>query len=410
MLFSAYREMRGNRIALVTQSGGAGILMADKCEEVGLEVPELPPETQARLASIVPAFGSTKNPVDVTAEMVSRPNLVREALEVLLAEPMVDALVIFLGGLKGTGPLLAKDIAQVASNARKPVLVAWMAAPREAWSVLRSNGVPIFPDAVRCVKALGKLLRFSREKPSAIQSGAGQPDPRALALVARARRDGFKTLGEDDSKRLLRYYGIPLPRESLAKTVQQAVAAANEIGFPVAMKVVSPDIPHKTDCGCVALSIENAQEVEESFERIMTNASRIPEARISGVLVQEMVQGVAEVIVGMKRDPVLGPAIMFGLGGIFVEVLGDTSTRVAPITRQEALAMIDEVKGVRLLKGYRGGQAADIESLAEVLVRVSLMAMQIPELEELDINPLVIMGKGSKAVDALVVLGGGSEE
>jgi acyl-CoA synthetase (NDP forming) len=227
------------------------------------------------------------------------------------------------------------------------------------------------------------------------------------AVRERLAASAHATLSEKESKDAVAAWDIPVTSEVLAATADDAVAAAERIGYPVALKVDSPDIPHKTEAGVVRLSLLNAASVRAAYEEIVANARRnVPDARLAGVLVQEMIDGGVEVIVGVKRDPQMGPMLLFGTGGVMVEVYNDVALRHCPIARAEALRMIDEVKGARLLKGYRGKPACDIDALAGVLVRVSHMAEHLDGvLAELDINPLMVLpqGCGVKAADALLV-------
>ncbi|AEM39268.1 ATP-grasp domain protein [Pyrolobus fumarii 1A] len=227
-------------------------------------------------------------------------------------------------------------------------------------------------------------------------------------LVEHAKADGRRKLLEHEVYELLGSYGLPIPRYKLAKSVDEAVKAAEEIGYPVVLKVVSPDIIHKSDVGGVKLGLHSPEDVKRAFNEIVDNVSKsAPGARIVGVLVQEMVPDGLEVLVGGVRDETFGPVIAFGLGGVFVEVYRDVSFRVAPLARVDALSMMREVRAWRLLEGYRGLPPRDIEAIADVIMRVSSLMMDIPEIKELDINPLMVYeaGRGAKIADARVILG-----
>lgn len=212
-------------------------------------------------------------------------------------------------------------------------------------------------------------------------------------------------LTEYESKKLLSKYGIPVTKEFIAKNTKDAIQFAEQIGFPVAMKIVSKEITHKSDSGCVLLNIGGINEVEKGFLTLINNANmHVPNATLDGVLISEMVQGGIETIVGVKRDPQFGAVIMFGLGGIFVEVFKDFSLRVAPITKFDAINMIKEIKGYKILKGFRGHKEYDIDSVVDVLLSVSKISEEIDNLLELDINPLIVQEKGVVAVDARILL------
>lgn len=229
----------------------------------------------------------------------------------------------------------------------------------------------------------------------------------ANKIIADARIQGRKLLAEQESKKVLEAYDVPTTRDKLARNKDEGVKFAREIGFPVVLKISSPDISHKTDAGGVKLGLKTEAEVRASFDAIMENASKFkPEAKISGVLVQNMAQPGREVIVGVHRDPVFGPVVMFGLGGVFVEVLRDVSFRVATdMTRQDALGMILEIKGFPYLQQYRGMKAADINFIADMIMNIAEIARNIPEIIEMDVNPLFVYESGGMAVDARIVLG-----
>ncbi len=224
-------------------------------------------------------------------------------------------------------------------------------------------------------------------------------------ILAQAKNDGRRILTEHESKKILQAYDIPTTVEELALNSDDATRAASKIGFPVVLKIASPDITHKSDVGGVKLNLKNADEVKQAYNEILNNAKKNkPEAIILGVLVQKMsIQG-REVIIGLTKDPQFGPVIMFGLGGIFVEVLKDVSFRLPPITREEALNMITEVKGYPILKGIRGDPPADVDALSDILEKISRMALEIPEISEMDLNPIFVFDKGALAVDARIVL------
>ena len=230
----------------------------------------------------------------------------------------------------------------------------------------------------------------------------------AMDVIERAKKDGRKILLEPEAKTICRIYGIPVTKFKVAKSEEEAVKFAKEIGFPVVLKIVSPDVIHKSDVGGVYINIKNEEEVREKYRIIINNVKKhIPNARIYGIFVQEMAPEGIEVIVGGLRDPQFGPTIMFGLGGIFVEVLKDVSFRIVPITRMDAEEMIHEIKGYKLLEGYRMGYKADIESIIDILLKVSSMMEELP-IKELDLNPIFVYEKGAKVgakvIDARMVV------
>ena len=403
------RRPGGNRVAVISMSGGAGVLMADHCAAAGLELPTLSPDTLERLRAILPAFAGLNNPIDVTGNVSAREGSFVEALELILADPLVDMLGICLASISGpAGNQIAIDVARVCAATTKPVLVAWCAdveRTREGYEALAAVGTPRYDTPVRCARGMDALWHFERARRDHERISA---EP-VLRLERPAQRQALAGLQADlteyQAKQVLADYGIPVTREALATTAEQAVVLAAQIGFPVVMKIVSPMIPHKTEAGGVKVGVRDAQAVREAFSEIVANAGcHSPGAPIDGVLVQAMVSGGTEVIVGVTQDPLFGPAILFGLGGIFAEVMKDVCFRIAPITRSEAMAMIRSIRAFPILDGARGRPKADLDALADALVRLAALAVDLQDsIAEIDINPLIVLpaGQGVVAVDAL---------
>ncbi|MBI2817422.1 MAG: acetate--CoA ligase family protein [Acidobacteria bacterium] len=409
----------GPNTAMMTISGGAGILMCDRCEQAGLKVATLKDETIEALRPVLPAFASLVNPVDVTAELVATPGLLKTPMEIVLADPNVDSLVIFLGLQLHTGTALARDIVEVASKTDKMVAVNWIAPPAEALGILRENHIPVFSDPGRGIRALGALAGYVRRRErfmarsakAATEVGTDrQTQDEARAIIQTIRREelAFQKMSEAEGKAILSLYGIPSPKRTLATSATQAVKAAGDLGFPVVMKISSPGIPHKTEAGGVRLGIADAQQVSRAYDEIIANAkSYNPKAKLDGVLVEQMITGGVQVMVGFKQDARFGPAVTFGMGGIYVELMGDVSLRVLPFDEEEALDMMQGTKVYRLLTGFRGDRPRDIGALAKVIVAVGRLAQDFKdELVEVDINPVLVLpeGKGVVAVDSLMVL------
>ncbi len=407
--FASGKRPAGNRVAIVTISGGGGILMADQCVESGLSVGPLTPESERKLKDIIPAFGSWQNPIDITAGIFNNPEMLAQAMRIIVDDPSVDSIVVINASLQGDIALArAKELVELDRTTSKPIMTAWSARTKfaeAAYRTLAEAGIPRYPTPVACAKALAALTRFAeaqrrrgRERAEPVLS---LERPQARALLAARTAD----LAEHEAKALVAQYGIPVTREVLATDRSQAVAAAREIGFPVVMKVQSADIAHKTEAGGVALGLADAAAVERAWDSIMASARAVvPGARIEGISVQEMVSGGTELIVGVQNDPLFGPAVMVGLGGIYAEVFRDTSFRLAPLTRSVAEAMVRELKCFPLLDGARGRPKADVEALVDALLALSAMAVDLRDgLSELDINPLVVLerGRGVRALDAL---------
>ncbi|MCL6479027.1 MAG: acetate--CoA ligase family protein [Peptococcaceae bacterium] len=411
----------GREVAILSISGGAGILMADKSEEAGLHLTSLAPATTAALRQVLPPYASLDNPVDVTAELMARPELLRKSMEVVLCDPAVDNLLIFLGLQLHSGVRLARDIVEIALTTAKPVVVSWVAPPPGAVDILRENRVPVFSDPTRAIKAVAGLVQFNerrarylagRDLPAGPQltMEAGKTGRLDIArgIISRVRQEGRTALMETEAKELLAAYGIPVPRGQTARSGGEAAEIARNLGWPVVLKVVSPDVLHKTEAGGVYVGARDEAEVRKAYEAIMARVrADYPQARVRGVLVEEMAPAGTEVIVGLKQDHRFGPVLTFGLGGIFVEVFGDATLRLPPLAEEEAWRMISEIKGYPLLAGYRGQKKRDLAALVQVLGRMSDFAQDWrDQLAECELNPLVALeeGRGVKAVDALVVL------
>ena len=416
LLAQAPRRPRGRRVQVVSISGAAGILMADVGSELGLEFSDLSPVTKDELEKIMPPFASITNPMDVTAEAVARPGLLTQAAEVILTDPNVDNLVMFFGIVPGAHERLATGIAQVAQGTDKLVMMTWFPLPRaDIWMSLARAGVPVFPEPARGIRALGKMAQYvaARERSfsrhtAAIASLSGL-ESSVEKILDQAKNEGRNALSEVETKSLLKALGLTAPHGGLARSAAEARSVANSIGGPVALKASSPDLLHKTEAGVIRLGLKSPEEVERAFEEIVAKAKKWnPQARLDGVLVEEMIGGdTREVIVGARQDLRFGPIVTFGLGGVFVEAIRDFAVWPAPLTLDEAREMIRRIRGYRILTAFRGRPAADLEALAQVLCQVGQFACAWRErIAELEINPLFVLPEGSGVVvgDALAVL------
>jgi acetyltransferase len=416
LLAQAPRRPRGKRVQVVSISGAAGILMADVGSEFNLEFMDLSAETKEELERIMPPFAAIANPMDVTAEAVARPELLSQAAEVMVNDPSIDNLVLFFGIVPGAHEKLAAAIAKVASGTDKLVVMTWFPLPRsEIWMGLAESGVPVFPEPVRGIRALAKMVEFeatrqrnlSREPVRVIdQESAGA---KIEKLLAHAKYQGKKALSECTAKELLRDAGLKVPRGALAKNPTEARSIATDIGGAVAMKACSPDLLHKTEAGVIRLNVHTAQDVERCFNEIVQQAKKwSPDARLDGVLVEAMIAPQArEVIVGARQDLRFGPVVTFGLGGIFVEAIRDFVVWPAPLTLEEARAMIRKIRAYPVLAAFRGQPEADLEALAQAICQVGEIASRWRgEIAELEINPLFVLPDGSGVVvgDALIAL------
>lgn len=423
MINGGVKFPRGKGLGIITTSGGAGVLAADTAEECGLQVPPLQEKTRQQILSVIPPYGSALNPVDVTAQVINEAGGFWKVLEAMVEDPGIDALVVVLTMITGAAGLqMAREVAKMSKCTEKPIAVAWTAGDAlagECFEILRKEGVAYYKSPVCCVNTLAHLMNYATFRSRWQQRPLLSPKKVMLrkdlpSLVKQVFADARKTLTESESKKVLSSFDIPVTREQVAKTEKEALSIAKKIGYPVALKVDSPDILHKTDAKAIRLGIMDENNLAVAFQEVLKNARNYsPDARINGILVQEMIpSGGVEVIVGVKSDPQFGPTLMFGLGGIFVEILKDVSLRVAPVTLEEARTMIEEIRGYSLLAGARGRARVDLDALAAVLVKVSEMALVLKdELAELDINPLVVLpeGQGVKVADALLIRKKGGE-
>ena len=395
-------------VAVVSHSGGISSLTADMFGQAGLDLPPLSERARDGINGILKGFGWAANPSDVTgfANSDDFPAIMSHMAD----DESVGALVVASAGADAQA---AQVIAQRDGSA-KPVAFLWTGTrgAQSGLPMLRRAGIPVFYVPDKLAAGIRYLNDYHDWRERRLERGfatapAMTPDQQSAAAIL---NDGSGALSEYESKGLIAAFGVPTTREATAGDAQAAIAAAEGIGYPVAMKVDSPDILHKTEAGAIRLNLADATAVSAAFDDITAAARQYDAgARIDGVVVQEMVSGGVETIVGVSYDAQLGPALLFGTGGVMVEVYNDVALRLCPITRDDALEMIDEVKGARLLRGFRGAPACDIDALADALALVSQMAAQLEgSLAELDINPLAVLpaGQGVKAVDALVVRAG----
>jgi acyl-CoA synthetase (NDP forming) len=399
---TAGRFPTAGQVGLVSISGGVGVLMADAAAAAGLDVPELPQAAQDKLKALLP-YAAVRNPIDTTAQVLSDVDLLSTNLEVMYSEGGCDAVVVFLSTV-GMNPVLMPKMTPslIALRQRFPDPVAVIAslATAELVKPLEDAGYLVMEDATRAIQAVAALVKYGR---FFARQGHAEPLPPLPQVPPLPKRP----LGEADAKRILADAGIPVAPERLVTSAQQAQQAADHFGYPVVLKISSADIAHKSEIGGVLLGVADAAEASRGFTLLQERARKAaPGARVDGVLVAPQILGGVEVILGVHRDPVFGPVVLFGLGGIFVEVLKDITLRIAPFGVDEARRMIREVKGFPLLDGARGRPKADVEALAQTLSRLSLFAAaRADDLETLDINPFIVLpeGKGGVAVDALLV-------
>ena len=414
-LFLSGKLPGGRNTVLITSSGGRGINEADRCEANGLKIIPLAEETKAKIKQSVPSFASTSNPIDLTAAAsVTNPELFIAPLRALIEDPEVDNIILteFPMYWDADHPLLQEFI-EICKSSDKFIFVTTfplqgMSLPKGA-AEMEKNGIPVVTGDLHPMSALAKLVDYSEKyrrnkqiNELEEQITIGMNDAKAKLKIL--LKPGT-TLSEFEASEILESYQISTAQKTLATTAEEAVQCANRIGYPVVLKVDSKDIPHKTDADAIRLHLQNDHEVIDAYADILRSAKKYnPAAVINGVSVQEMLPKGTEIIIGVTKDPAFGPVIMFGLGGIFVETLKDVSFRVAPLTRQDAIEMIEEIKGKAILSGVRGQAPADREAIIDVLLKVSELISDSEELiDELDINPLIVYENGLKAADALIV-------
>jgi len=400
----------GNRVAIVTNAGGPGIVATDMTISSGLELAQFQPHTVEQLAENLPSTANLHNPVDVIGDATQ--DRYEHALTSVLKDEGVDGALVILTPQSMTNALaIAKSIVRVARGSRKPMLCCFMGVidVSEGVKYLQEHGYPVFRFPEDAAKSFGALYQYSRWlNREALKPYKLDHDTRAAKkIVSETLAAGKTYLGELGGLDLLKCYGFKVLPTELARTPQEAEDIAERIGFPVVLKIVSDQIIHKSDAGGVLVKLQDRHEVTEGFQKIVERARAYnAEATIEGVLVQQMAPKGEEVIFGMNRYPIFGPLLMFGMGGIFVEVFQDVRFSLAPIRREEAVRMIHGIKGFKLLNGFRGRPRADIETLEKLLVSLSDMAVNHPEIIEMDLNPLLVHQEreGATVADCRIIL------
>jgi len=409
MLLGSGKFAAGRRASSLSISGGNVVMLTDLGALHGIAWPEYTADTQTRLATLMPSYGRVSNPTDLTTAAVGSPDMYQRVLDTIAADANVDVMIpIVTFGTRA-------DIdytAAAAERSGKPFALLWSGAcidqPELKPSDIVRRGTAVYRDVLECVRAVGRAMDYGAFLARHRRGEVGQRPAGADAAAARAALAAAgATLTERDSKAVLAAYGFPVTREEVAASAQEAQQIAARIGGPVALKISSPDIAHKTEAGGIRLNVAGAEAVAYAFGEIVESAQRYRgDARIEGVLVQEMAPRGLEMMLGVTCDPVFGPVVVAGLGGIHVEVLGDVAYRVAPVTADEARSMLAELRGRRMLDGVRGESARDVEAVCAAIERLSWLAVDLGDkIAELDVNPLIVReaGAGAVVVDALIV-------
>lgn len=407
--FTSQPLPRGNRVAIITNAGGPGIMAADAVEREGLAFSELSKKTKDLLIAGLPAAASANNPVDVLGDALA--DRYRLAIDEVHKDDGVDAMIIILTPQSMTE---FEDTAQAVIDAMnrksgKPIMACFMGAEKVADGIklLRDASVPVYgspEDAVRSLKAMITYKEWCERPKRELETFSVNKEKVEEIIASHLSRD-MREIGEQDAKEILKAYGFAIPEGVVATTADEAVTSADTIGYPIVMKIWSPDILHKSDVGGVRVGLENAQQVRDAFDLMMLRIpQKEPNANIIGVLVQEMCACGLEVILGVNADPNFGPLMMFGMGGTLVEVFKDISFALAPLTKNEVLELLKATKTYKMLEGVRGGAGVDIDLVVEGLQRLSQLVTDFPQIKELDINPYVLGPQGIMpvAVDARI--------
>ncbi|MCS7120619.1 MAG: acetate--CoA ligase family protein [Nitrososphaerota archaeon] len=397
---------KGKRTLIITNGGGPGILAADMCERIGLELPLLEYDIREELRKSLPPHASLNNPIDILGD--ADETRYKVALEAGLKSEVIDGIIVILTPQAMTPcERVSEVLSEIRKKSSKPILASFMGLDDDSIAIktLQKSGVPnySFPEsAAYALKRMCDYVSALKRQENNIPVFNDVDDEKIKEIITKVKSSDRLSLTVDEAFEVAEAYRIPIPKGAIARNRTEAVDIANSIGYPVAMKIVSPEILHKTDVGGVILNVNSSFEVDRHFDELLRRASQlIPQAKISGILIQEMVQQGKEVIVGAIRDRQFGPLIMFGLGGIYVNFLRDVSYRLCPITRSEAKEMIEETKAYTLLRGVRGESPSDIDSLIEVILKVSQIMYRFPEIVEMEINPLFVYreGEGCTAID-----------
>ena len=439
-LFSKGRIPKGNKVGILTSTGGGGIIMADYYTKMGLTVPDPSPKTKELASKEIAAFGKVANPFDLTGQIFSDPEMFKRCMKLFVEDNNFDIIQVNVSMVAGQsseqrGSMLLESI----QGSSKPIVTWWAAGSlsEPGIKVLNGSEVALFRSPERCATAVKSLVKYYQHLESTTTRTAGGLDFTAIGgkrqgrEVPQSRSDRTPSisdvdsatslerakellaaadtnLSEHQSKELLSLYGIAVTREQVVTSPHEAIRFAEEIGFPVVLKIDSPDILHKSEARAIRLGVGSKEEILQCYDEIIKNAEKYdPDAKVNGVLVQEMIQDGTEVMIGMSQDPQFGPTIAFGMGGIFVEILKDISLRVAPLSKFDAEQMVNEIKGYPILQGIRGKKRSDIEAIVDILLRVARLAEDCRNtISEIDINPLIVFdeGQGVKALDALVVV------
>jgi acetyltransferase len=411
--FSSQPLPKGENVAIVTNSGGPGILATDSCIRFGMNIASFSPSTVKTLKKILPPTASLNNPIDLIAD--AQHEEYEATLREILKDKAVHSSIIILTPTAFTDVnKISEAIVKVAKEFKKPVLCCLLGVydVSSGIEILEENGIPDYRFPESAARALSEMTNFTRwlRRPQTRIKKFKVNKSKAKKIIDSVKKEGRPFLLEQESYEILKAYNFPVVTSIMAENEAQAIEAAEKIGFPVVLKIASPDVLHKFDFGGVKLNLKNKTEVRKGFQEILKKVlARKPDAKIKGMIVEEMASEGKEIILGMNRDPQFGPILMFGLGGIYVEALEDVTFRLAPIRELTAIMMITRTKTHKILEGFRGEKAYDIEAITDCLKRLSQLVTDFEDIKELDINPLIVYekGKGCAIVDARIILTSG---
>jgi 4-hydroxybutyryl-CoA synthetase (ADP-forming) len=401
--------MDNKGVVIVSNAGGPAIISTDSCSKYNIQMADIS-KSRENVSKVIPPHGSARNPVDIVGDADF--NRFEKVLVEVLSNPNVGSVVTMC---TPSATLdyneLAKTIIRTSKDSGKTMLAALMGLAEgvENKSILSEGNVPHFMYAEPAIRTLDSMYRFGKwldSKKESIPSFSVDKQ-KVKSVLTNVYNQGRTNLLENEGYSVLKAYGFPVPKSTLVNSGDEAAKAATEIGFPVVMKISSKDIIHKSESGGVKVGLKNSDDVKNAYAAILSNVKNYnPNAKIEGVLVQEMVTNSKELILGAKQDKLFGPLLMFGLGGIYVEILKDVNFRLAPISESEAREMIESIKTISLLKGVRGEKSSDLSSVVDCLLRLSQLIVDFPEIEEFDINPLLVLeeGRGSRVVDVRIGL------
>jgi len=420
---SSLPPIKNNSVGILADGGGHATIAADLLTDLGVNIPTLSEKTQARLREILPDAASVPNPVDVAGGTDANPAIFADCAKIILKDPAIGSLLI-VGLFGGYGIRFAESLSFLEEDAahmmgkmvkkkKKPIVLhsLFSATKPHSLDLLRYYGIPVYDSldiACKCIGVLaqyGNYLATYQTRASFVMNWGAKTKSEGKKIIKTVRKENRKFLFEHEAKQLLKIHGAPVSNDVLAKAADDAVKIAKKIASPVALKIVSPDILHKSDAGGVKIKLSGENEIRSAFKEIVENAKRFdPKARIKGILVSPMAKEGLEVIIGTKIDDQFGPIIMYGLGGVMVEILKDVSFRVLPLTPTGAKKMLEETKSFPILDGVRGGPASDKKALKKLLLLCSEIIEAYPEIEEMDLNPVIVHEKGLSIVDARIIL------